>query len=188
MKYKYLIIKYKNKIGITTLFVGIIVGVILGRIISDSFDAKYAENPYFLPDFVTKIIGIFGWIIWFIPPVIIYWIVFGHIVSIEKKTLNNLEVGYKNFINSLEKVPVEIIFKKFKNYNISFVLFHDKFKVEIGNYKDTYFVSAFWFNKETNKLIRSRKIDFNNEPTISDVIKNGPYFGLKFSGIDLTKK
>jgi len=81
-----IIFKYKYQIGIATIFVGIILGIILGNYLNDYIDTKRQENYYSISEFVVFILNYFGWLIWFLPGIILCWIVFKFlIIPAEKK-------------------------------------------------------------------------------------------------------
>lgn len=83
-----IVVKYKYQIIIATIFLGLILGILIGNFLTDYIDQKRAENYYSIDDTLVSILSYIGWIIWFIPAILLTWIVIKFIIFPSEKKLD----------------------------------------------------------------------------------------------------
>jgi hypothetical protein len=171
-----IVAKYKYQIAIVTIILGLILGILLGTWINNYVAEKRIENYYFIHGILAFILSIIGVVIWFLPAIILFLLVYKFIIiPTENKLIQLQREAYELFIKSLETIKGNKVHGENVDSKIFFEFIHDKYRVVVSKHFDEDIIRLDWYDNETGKWINKKYIDFKAEPTIQDALTGGPW-------------
>lgn len=183
-KIPHLVINYQYTIGLTIISGSMLIAFKIGFIVNDLISESIWEYSNSL---LTDLIGIALIANFFLLPYLSFWFVWSFIVDPCEKVVKYEEEEqrreqkekYNFFLKSLKKLKGKKIKKDphdFITFTDFFEFTNDQHKIVVGQYKHS-FMDFSWYDLENNELIKSREIDFDKEPNVKTVLKNGPFMG-----------
>jgi|JI7StandDraft_1071085.scaffolds.fasta_scaffold126874_3 hypothetical protein len=170
-----IISRYKNPIILATFCLAFLLGDWANR-----WTANFFYNNFL---FSETFMGYLAMSVNILVIIVVVWIVIGLIVlPCDKKVKNRQQEqqrqGYQKFMISLKSINGTTVDRFAFDHNIFLEFNHEKYSVEISHSqlgsKDI--IKLHWFNKENNNFVNERFINFNDEPTIQDALRNGPWY------------